>query len=180
VLEKDTTPTGALAVKLASSNALQATFTWLDLHGAEDKTIFLSVGASKGKVTLPVGSYVLDRGLLTYGTASPQDWEVSFKEGPRATVEASETFEQTLGQPTLRVRAINEQDRYKTKAAEAATFKRGTRIYLEPRIVGQAKEVFSRFRQGTQANGRKTDRAPRITITRLDGKEMLSKVMEYG
>jgi hypothetical protein len=180
LLAKDTSPTGGLAVKLVGSNALQATFSSLDLRGAEDKTIVLRVAASKGKVTLPEGAYVLNSGAMTYGVSDRQDWDVSFSEGPRATVKAGQVFEQALGQPTLAVRAINERDRYNSKASASATFKQGTRIYLEPRIVGQDGEVFGRFRQGAAARGNKADRPPRITITGPDGKELLSKVMEYG
>lgn len=180
LLAKDASPTGALAVKLVGSNALQATFSSLHLRGAEDKTIFLRVGASKERLTLPQGAYVLDSGVVSYGTSNRQDWEVSFTEGPCATVKAGEVFEQALGQPTLRVRAIKERDRYTSDPAESATFKRGTPLYLEPRILGQGREVFGRFRQGTPAGGDKTDRLPRITITGPDGKQLLSKVMEYG
>jgi hypothetical protein len=180
VLAKDTSPTGALAVKFVGSNALQATFSWLDLRGAEDQTIFLRLSNSKEKLTLPEGAYILNNGMVSYGTSNRQDWEVSFTEGPRATVKAGEVFEQALGQPTLKVRAIKETDRYTSNPAESTTFKKGTLIYLEPRIVGLGNEVFGRFRQGSPARGDKTDRSPQVTITRADGKVLLSKNMEYG
>ena len=180
LLAKDTSPTGALAVKLVGSNALQATFSSLDLRGAEDKTIFLRLNKSNANLTLPEGGYVLNGGVVSYGTSNSHDWDVSFTEGPRATVKAGQVFEQALGQPTLRVRAIKETDRYTPNPAESATFKRGTQIYLEPRIVGQGNEVFGRFRQRTATGGNKTDFPPRITITGPDGKQLLSKVMEYG
>ena len=180
LLVKDTSPTGTLAVKLVGSNALQATFSSLYLHGAEDETIVLHLSASKEKLTLPVGAYVLDSGTVSYGTSNRQNWEVAFSQGPRATLEADQVFEQPLGQPTLRVRAINERERYTAEVTESATFKKGTRIYLEPRIVGQGGEVFGRFRQKTAAKGQMADRPPRITITGPDGKELLSKTMEYG
>ena len=180
VLAKDTSPTGALAVKLVGSNALQATFASLDLRGAVDKTLFLRVGASKEEVTLPEGDYVVDSGAIAYGASNRQDWDVSFSQGPVATVKAGQVTELALGQPTLRVRAIDERERYTSNPAELATFKQGTRIYLEPRILGRGKEVFGRFRQSTAARGDKTDRPPRITITGPNGKELLSKVMEYG
>jgi hypothetical protein len=180
LLAKDSSPTGALAVKLVGSNALQATLSSLYLHGADDKTIVMRVGASKEKVALPEGAYVLDSGAVCYGASNRQDWEVSFSAGPRATVKAGEVFEQALGQPTLKVRAVKERDRYNSTQAESATFKQGTQIYLEPKVVGQGGEVFGRFRQSTLAKADKTDRPPRISITGPDGKELLSKVMEYG
>ena len=49
LLAKDTSPTGALAVKLVGSNALQATFSSLDLHGAEDKTDRSAASAPRKK-----------------------------------------------------------------------------------------------------------------------------------
>jgi hypothetical protein len=180
LLAKDTSPTGTLAVKFVGSNSLQATFASLDLRGAEDKTILLRVGNSKEKVTLPEGAYVVGNGAIAYGASSRQDWDVSFTQGPGATVKAGQVTELALGQPTLRVRAINESDRYTSNPVESATFKQGTRIYLEPRILGRGQEVFGRFRQSTAARGDQTDRAPRITITGPDGKELLSKTMEYG
>jgi len=180
LLTKDTSPTGTLAVKLVGSNALQATLSSLDLHGAEDDTIFLRPSISKKDLILPVGAYVLNSGTMSYGTANRQDWKVSFTEGPRATVKAGQVTEQALGKPALRVRAINEKHRYTAKATESDTFKKGTRIYLEPWIVGQGGEVFGRFQQGTAARTQKTDRPPRITITGPDGQELLSKTMEYG
>ncbi len=180
LLAKDTSPTGALAVKLVGSNALQASFSSLYLHGAEDDTIFLQLSASKEPLTLPAGAYVLDRGALSYGTSNRLDWEVTFSEGPVVTVKAGQVVEQALGRPTLRVRAIEERQRYNANAAEPATFNQGTRIYLEPRTLGLGGEVFGRFRQSTAARGAKTDRPPRITITGPDGKELLSKKMEYG
>ena len=180
LLAKDTSPTGTLAVKLVGSNALQATVSSLDLRGAEDKTIYLRVGASKGGVTLPEGAYLLDNGLISYGASNAQDWEVSFTKGPSADVKAGQVAEQVLGRPTLKVRALKERDRYSSNPAESASFQQGTQIYLEPRIVGLGNEVFGRFRQSAAARGQKADRPPRITITGPDGKELLSKVMEYG
>lgn len=180
VLTRDTSPTGSLAVKLVGSNALHATCSSLNLSGAEDKTIVLPCSSSKEKVTLPVGAYALDAGVLAYGTAARPDWEVAFSKGPCATVKAGEVTEKALGQPALRVRAVNERERYNSKGKETATFKKGTRIYLEPTIVGQAGEIFTRFRQGPPGRSDKGSRPPHITITGSDGKELLSKTMEYG
>jgi hypothetical protein len=181
LLAKDTSPTGALAVKLVGSNALHATLSSVSLYGAEDKTVVMRVSTSKEKVTLPEGAYVVDNGQIAYGaTNNPQNWDVAFSSGPRATVKAGEVFEQVLGRPTLKVRAINERDRYTSNPAELTSFKRGTRIYLEPKIAGQGGEVFGRFRQGPAGVDQKTDRPPRITITASSGRQVLAQTMEYG
>jgi hypothetical protein len=180
LIAKDTSPTGALAVKLVGSNTLHSTLSSVGLYGAEDKTVVMRVSSSKEKMTLPEGAYVVDNGLIAYGTTNPLNWEVSFSAGPRATVKAGETSERVLGKPTLKVRAINERDRYDSRAAELTSIKRGTRIYLEPRVVGQGGEVFGRFQQSPAGGGQKTDRPPRITITASSGRQLLAQTMEYG
>ncbi|HEY5910428.1 MAG TPA: hypothetical protein VJA21_07465 [Verrucomicrobiae bacterium] len=180
LLAKDTSPTGSLAVRFAGSNSLQASLTSLYLSGVNDKTVFFRIGGSRDKVSLPVGTYALDRGDASYGSSQTRDWEVSFTKGPWATIKDGEVFEVALGQPALKVRAIEEKDRYNSQAVECATFKRGTRIYLEPRIAGKNLEVFSRFRQPEGAGGRTVDRPPKITITDSSGKQLLSTTMEYG
>ncbi len=177
LLVKDTSPTGTLALKLVGTNSLQATLTSLSLQGVEDKTVSFHVDADKEKkVSLPVGTYSLNNGTICYGSTNTREWEVSFRKGPCAAIKEGESLELALGQPTLKVRAIDEKDRYSQDATECTAFKHGTRIYLEPRIVGKADETFSRFRHAALGK----DTPPSITITGPDGKQLLSKVMEYG
>ncbi len=178
VLTKDTSPTGALAVRLAGTNALRATVNNLSLRGVSDQTVYFSVADLQGQ--LPVGSYSLLRGDLTYGRENEKQWQLSFSEGPQATLEAGKTVEVVLGQPTLKVRAVKEQDRYSSDAKESAVFKNGTQIYLEPSILGKGHEVLTRFRRVTGDGGRTTDAPPRIRIADAAGKELLAKTMEYG
>ena len=180
LLVKDTSPTGTLAVKLAGSNSLATTLSSVYLHGVEDKTVYFRVSPAKDSMVLPVGTYAMDNGALAYGASDSRDWELSFSQGPSVTVKAGEVFEQGLGEPALKVRAIKETDRWNRQAVGSDTFKRGTAIYLEPRIVGKGGEVLTRFRQAVAGKREKTDRPPRITITGPDGKEVLSKTMEYG
>lgn len=180
LLEKDTSPTGELAVKLAATNSLHAAFGSLYLKGVNDRTVFLRVDGSKEKVSLPAGTYSLANGAVSYGVSDSREWEVSFSQGPWATIKAGEAFTVALGRPTLKVRAILERDRYNSQAVEGTTYKQGARIYLEPRIVGQSMEVFGRFREAAAGKADRIDRAPRITITAADGKQVLAQKMEYG
>ena len=180
VLTRDTSPTGSLAVKLVGSNALHTTCTAFNLSGTRDKTIVLPFSSIKEQVTVPAGAYTLDGGVLAYGTGNRPDWEVSFSKGPSTFIRAGETNEQALGLPILHVRAINEQERYGSRAKEMTSFKQGTRIYLEPKIVGQAGEILTRFRQGPADRSNRSYRTPHITITGPGDKEFLSKAMEYG
>jgi hypothetical protein len=180
LLVKDTSPTGTMAVRLAGSNSLPTKLASVYLHGVENKTVHFRVNPGKDRVVLPVGTYALANGTLAYGAADAKDWELSFSQGPSATVKADAVCDQTLGHPALKVRAVRESDRWNRETAGTETFKRGTTIYLEPKIVGQGGETLTRFREIAAGKPEKADRPPRITITGPDGKEVLSKTMEYG
>jgi hypothetical protein len=180
VLVKDTSPTGTLSVKMAGSNVFAGNFTSLSLRGDEPSTVFLNLDSPGEKLNVPIGTYVLSRGTASYGGAAGRDWQVSFTDGPHATLKAGETTEVAMGQPTLTVRAVDEKHRYASDTPTASTFKRGTKIYLEPKMLGKSKEVFSRFRQQVPTNSELQDRPPTITITAQNGKRVLSKTMEYG
>ena len=186
VLVKDSSPMGTVAVKLVGSNAVQTVVRSLSVRGVEDKTVFLQLFSANDQVSLPIGTYAVDSGLLAYGGgANSNEWEVSFLR-PQNTglfhLKSGEVTDQTLGLPTLQVQAVEERKRYDERATGSTTIKRGTRLYLQPRIVGKAEEVFKGFREATAtaAKGGKADRPPKITITGPDGKELLSKTMEYG
>jgi hypothetical protein len=180
LLAKDDSPTGELSVKLTGSNSFPSTFASLYLNGVNDKNVFLRVSGVNDKLALPTGTYTLSSGTISYGSTNANEWDVSFTKGPSAMVEAGQSILLALGEPTLAVRAIDLKDRYNSQAVESATFKRGTTVYLEPKILGKGQEVFGRFRETTGARNGPTDRPPRITITGPDGKNLLSKVMDYG
>jgi hypothetical protein len=163
---------------LTSSNSLQTSLSSLYVQGFEDKTVSFHLTGQKSAATLPVGDYSLSRGTVEYGPA--RDWQVDFSEGPHGTVKAGEELALALGAPTLKVRAVNESERYNRRASGSAVFKRGERIYLEPKIVGTGSETFRQFRQAVPGKLDKVSRAPKVTITRADGTQVLSSTMEYG
>lgn len=178
VLTRDTSPTGILALKLASTNAVSSRFNGLYLQGVSDKTVNFNVNGPVA--TIPVGSYNLVRGDVTYGVGTQQDWHVSFSGGPETKVEADKKVEVVLGQPTLEIRAIKEEDRYRSNARETAVFAKGTRIYLEPKITCQGKEVLTRFSRSGGSSPQRSYMPPTVQIAKADGKELLSQKMEYG
>ena len=151
------------------------------LRGIDETNVHLRLGAAAGSVKLPIGGYRVTSGTIRYGTSKDPDWEVSFSNGPRANLKNGETTTVTLGHPALVVRAVKEDERYNQNAKEAAVFKKGTRIYLEPRIVGRGQETFTRFEKlGATGRNQNTPRPPKITIASADGRQVLSKTMEYG
>lgn len=179
ILVEDQSPRGELGLTLAGSQPLQARIPSLSLQGVDDKSIFLRVASAEGRLSLPVGTYALTGGQLEYGGAHSREWLCSFSSGPRAAIQAGAAAEVELGNLALKVRAIEESRRYDSEARESSTFKRATRIYFEPRIVGRHGELLTRFAK-VGADGKPSLQPPRIRITGPDGKERLSTVMEYG
>ena len=55
-----------------------------------------------------------------------------------------------------------------------------TASYLEPKIAGKGDELFTRFRKQSATKREMSDCPPHVTITSADGKQVLSKTMEYG
>jgi hypothetical protein len=180
VLMQDTSPTGTMAISLSGSTLLQTRLNSVSLDGVDEETVHFRCSSVSNQVTLPIGKYAARNGTIGYGVTNSQDWELSFNAGPSGTVKARELLDLTVGQPTLAVRAIEEDRRYDPNAKGATKFKKGTRIYLEPKITGKGGEILTRFRQPKTGQGSDNYRPPRISITGPDGKQLLSKVMEYG
>ncbi len=180
VVMKDTSPTGTLVIGLSSSNSLRTRLNSVYLDGVDEDTVHFRCSSLSNQVTLPIGKYSVRHGTIGYGVTNSEDWELSFDAGLSGTVKTRELLEITVGQPTLAVRAIEEDHRYHSNAKWGTKFKKGTRIYLEPKITGKEGEILTRFRQPKMGQGSDNYRPPRITIAGPDGKQLLSKVMEYG
>jgi hypothetical protein len=178
VLVKDTTPRGQLMVSLQGAEPLESTLTSISLLGAEDKKVCFRVSGSKSNYTLPTGSYAMNGGQIAYRTPGSAEWGVSFSGGPRAEIAPGQLQRVSFGRPVLHVRAVEEAGRYSRNAKESDTYKKGERIYLEPRVVGRNLETYSRFSQKLGTKGENCP--PKVTITDVGGKQILSKTMEYG
>ena len=178
VLEKDTTPTGQAAINVAGVEGMKARPAGMQLQGAKDTTIQFFIPQTQP--TLPVGSYKLSRGSLSYGLARDDEWNVNFEDGPPFDIKAAETMRVDLGKPVLSVSAIDEKDRYANNAKERSTYAKGTSIYLTPQIKGKAGEVYTRFSQKAAGSNPPTDVKPHLAILDSNGKTVASADMEYG
>ena len=178
VLEKDTTPTGEMSVKLTGDTNLKARLSSARITGSKDTTIHFDISGGQSK--LPAGAYKLNSGYINYGTKNVEQWQVNFTEGPEMTIDPENTCNVELGKPVLSVSAIDEKNRYRSNAKEQSVFSKGTRIYLSPKIKGKAGEVYGRFSQRGPNSRRQTDKEPKIRIVDADGKEVASAKMEYG
>lgn len=178
VMEKDTTPTGQVALDIAGQEGLKTRLTGVRLQGAKDASIQLYLNAAQP--TLPVGQYKMSYGYVSYGLQSNDEWNVNFEDGPQFDIQAAQTTQVSLGQPVLSIRAIEEKDRYVDGAKERSTYAKGTEIYLSPQIKGKAGEVYMRFDQKNAGNNSLTGIKPHVTIRDPDGKTVASADMEYG
>ncbi|MHC4122507.1 MAG: hypothetical protein ACYSSI_02955 [Planctomycetota bacterium] len=183
VLQKDTTPTGKVAVTLQGNAKLKSKLLQATITGSKDKNIQFDI--SKGQSRLPAGQYNFKRGYLCYGTENDNDWKVRFNEGPKITIAANSTYKIQLCKPAISIRAIDEKNRRRSDVKEQSVFSKGTKIYLSPKFKGKAGETYTTFsqkdpNQQSRHYVKYKDKKPEIKIVDSDGKEVLSAKMEYG
>lgn len=178
VLEEYTGPTGEVAVKLAGNSALEASLSSASLVGNEDNTIRFSV--ADGQSVLPAKSYLLSSAYINYGAGTTDQCRVNVTQGPEFEIDAGKTCNVELGKPVLSVRAIDEKQRYQSDAKDQSVFSENTTIFLTPKIVGKAGELYGRFTQKAGSSGDYEDITPTIRIVDSAGKDVASAAMEYG
>jgi hypothetical protein len=176
--EKDTSPTGAVAVELKGIQTLKARLTNTMIDGVADRSIHFA--APDPLPRLPAGKYALSRATIGYGMDSEKEWQVAMMDGPAFTADAAQASRIEIGRPALSIRAVKEQERYSRDAKEQSTFKAGTQICLAPVIKGTAGEVYMLFSQKEAASGRMTGVLPHVTILGPDGKQVISTDLDYG
>jgi hypothetical protein len=176
--EKDTSPTGKMTVALQGKETLKTRLTSVGIAGGTDSSIRFSVSSAES--TYPVGQYRLSSAYLTYGVQSDDEWQMNFSGGPAFEIKADQTSRVELGGLTLSLRAVREQDRYRSDVKEQTTFPKGTAICLTPRIQGKAGDAYTRFSQKTAGANNVTDVKPHLTITDPGGKQIVSTDLEYG
>ncbi len=177
VLEKDTSPTGELAVKLAGSEGLKARLGSVRITGGKDSNISVSVSGDKG-IELPAGEYKMASGSIYYGSQKDDEWYVSFSGAQEIEIKGGEHFTSELGEPKILVSALDQKDRYRSNAEERSVYAKGTTVFLSPKVKGKSGELYSRFSR-TESN-RRVDVCPTVEITDSDGKQIASSKMEYG
>jgi len=178
VLEKDTRPTGQLAVTLQGKEALQARVGSVTLNGASDNSIYLKL--PQAQASLPEGRYRLSSGTLHCGAQKDSEWRIAFDAGAAFEIQADQTRQVDVGGLTLSVRAMDERDRGRNDVKERTTFARGTALYLALQIKGKAGEIYTRFmRRDAEGNGI-SDVKPHVAIMDANEKLVVSADLEYG
>ncbi len=177
VLCKDNTPTGKIEVKMAQGG--EAKLNNARLVSSETSSILFDINGSDSEV--PEGRYKISSGNLSLGQKSPGS--VSFSKGPECRIVAGQTATVELGQPKLKVVAVEESKRYSTMSgnAEAQTsFPAGTDLYLDLKLVGKQGEEYGSIYEMSEKGGYVPPQKPHLTITGPDGKEVASSDLEFG
>jgi len=177
VMTEDTSPTGQVKAQLTFKEEAHGKIQHALIRGAtlEDN---ISLALPEASMALPIGTYRLDRGALSYGVDEKNQWQVDFTDGPVMTIKQGTENTVSLGSPTLALCAIDTKDRYRANPSTQTTYQKGTRIYLDRKVTGQAGESYGRFQR---LKGRsRTDILAHITIANPKGKQILSKDLEYG
>jgi hypothetical protein len=176
ILEKDTSPTGTIAVNLEAKEPVQSTLNSATIKGANDNSIHFYI---KQQSTLPQGKYKLDNGDFKY-VKDNDTWNLRFSKGPQINIDPNKTCRVDLGKPTIKIRAIDEKKRYDHNVKEATTFTKGTKIHLSPIVTGKTGEILTRFQEQKQQGKAYIDIEPTIKITDAKNNIIVEDKMEYG
>ncbi len=177
VLEKDTSETGKLAVKLTGNEDIKTRLSSASISGAADATIQFNISGDK-EIELPVGEYKLDRGNIYYGKESDNEYYVNFTQGPLAKIEADKRLDVEIGKPKMIVCAVDQKNRYNSPLEEKSVYEKGTTVFLSPKIQGNADELYSGFSK--TVSKRRVDVEPTVEILDDKGKQIAQATMEYG
>jgi hypothetical protein len=176
VLTKSESPLGKLVLELKGSEGMKAVLNSLYLRGREGDTFLDLAGKGASEQALPVGSYLVENGGISYGSANPEEWRTDFQIALEITVTAESSSILKLGQPKLTPAVVKEQDRYRPDAKPDKAFKKGDDIYCSPEVKGMAGEKYRSFSRIS------ADKVPDPTIRIVDanGREVASASMPYG
>lgn len=175
---KDTSPTGRAAVHLNAEEPLKIRPDAVTITGARDNSIQLNL--PNGQSSLPAGEYRLSSGRILYGVESDDQWQMTFTEGPAFTILQDQSVDVTLGEPTLGIRAIAEDEIGNETIREKPVYAGGTLVYLSRLIHGKAGEAYGKFSQKSATDNLWTDVKPHIAILDPEEKEIASGDLEYG
>lgn len=177
-LQKDTSPTGRAAISLQGKEPLKTHLNYAQISGAKDDTI--QFNTNNAQLAIPVGQYRLSYGGVCYGVESSDQWQVSLNAGPEFAIVKDQTASVEIGEATLAVKVVPEQERWNSDSQTKAAYPKETPLYLSLQIKGKAGEVYTRFSKNNAENNQWSDVKPHLTIVNADGKEIASADLEYG
>ena len=179
-LIEDKTPRGKIALDIKGKDTFKHDLGYASLQGVDDKTIYFNI--LKGMDGLPVGDYAISYGSLAYGTEESKEYYASFQNVPAFTIKENQTTTIEMGNPQVKVQAVEENKRYNDNKVYKTEFAEGTEIYIDASFVGIAKEVYGSFAHRVQKENYMNyeDIKARIVIADDKGNEVANKELEYG
>ncbi|HPS03479.1 MAG TPA: hypothetical protein PLA90_18240 [Candidatus Sumerlaeota bacterium] len=179
VLCKDNTPTGKVEVKMVEI-AAEPKLRSARLVSTETPSILFDINGAD--MAIPQGRYRMERGSLSFG--KNDTGMVSFSNGPECRIEAGKTATVELGQPKLKVVAIEESKRDSTmsdnKGEARTSFPAGTDLYLDLKLTGKQGEEYGSIYGRSEKGEYLPPAKPHLTILGPDGKEVASSDLEFG
>jgi hypothetical protein len=175
VLCKDTSPTGKLEIKTVGI-AAEPKSQGGRLISTETPTILFDI---RDCVAIPEGRYRLTQGNLAFGKDGTSS--IGFEKGPECRIVAGQTVTIELGQPKLKVLALEAAKRYVTPVEAKSSFSAGTNVYLDLKLVGkQGEEYGSSFFEQSEKGEYVPPAKPHLQILGPDGQEVVSSDLEFG
>jgi hypothetical protein len=176
VLCKDNTPTGKVEVKMVDI-AADPKLRSARLVSTETPSILFDINGAD--MDIPQGRYRMERGNLAFGKNNIG--MATFSKGPECRIEAGKTATVEMGQPKLKVVALDESKRYSTPVEAKSSFPAGTDVYLDLKLVGkQGEEYGSVYVPSEDEKSFVPTKNPHLQILGPDGKEVVSSDLEFG
>ena len=174
--------TGELAIQLKPDTNLKTKLSYVGIVGVNDETVRLRFNVPSEQTQVPVGVYKLCDGLINYGVKKTDEWRLDFdfEQQPEFTIEADKTCNLELGDPKLLIRAVEENNRYKSDVKEQTVYTKGTNVYITRIVKGKAGELYDRFSEKQNDSLEFTDIQPELRILDAAGKEIAAAKIKYG
>jgi len=174
--------TGELAIQLKPDTNLKTKLSYVGIVGVNDETVRFRFNVPSEQTQVPVGVYKLCDGLINYGVKKTDEWRLDFdfEQQPEFTIEADKTCNLELGDPKLLIRAVEENNRYKSDVKEQTVYTKGTNVYITRIVKGKAGELYGRFSEKQNDSLEFTDIQPELRILDAAGKEIAAAKIKYG
>lgn len=179
-LAEDKCPRGKMDLKIAGNEGFSYKLRHVGIIGAADETIIFDV--DNRAMEVPVGEYGISYGYFNYGTGEAIDYMTSIKNVSAFTLKADQTTVVQLGEPKVKLEAVELEKRYAKDRKSMTTFTEGTSIYLNTGFVGTAGETYGSFRKYETIESRRRSMTlkGRIKIADAQGNEVVNQELEYG
>lgn len=170
-------PQGTLKLAVLSKPDVDVKTQSIRIAGTENESAVFEISNMGKTLDIPIGRYKLEQMSLSYGDQDGQ-WSTYCSNGSEFSVKSHRKTIVKVGQPTMKVKAVNQRRRYNAEGEKNATvFQQGVVVFLSPEVTGASGEKYGAFYKQSR-NQENND--PRVVIKDTDGKEVASGTMPFG